>query len=261
MSALLELQRSFLGSIVSGETAALDDAIIGGGFTAAQRVQIYRNNTFITLTEALATTYPAVCRLVDRRFFNFAVARYIAENLPDRPCLFEYGAGFAGFLAGFAPVADYPFLPDVARLEWAVNAAWNAPERPPLSAETLAAEATRAGEGLRLGLDALYLSSGWEVDAIWLANRGEAETGASPAYQPVRLEIRRAANGISVRRLDVATWTLRDHLARGETLGHAAEATLSQAADFDLTAALRALAFERLPVAILPNQGVNPCNA
>ncbi len=252
MSALHELQRSFLEAVVSGETAALDDAIACGAFTVAQRIQIYRNNTFITLTEALAVTYPAVCRLVDRRFFNFAAARYIAENLPDRPCLFEYGAGFADFLAGFAPVADYPFLPDVARLEWAVNTAWNAPLRLPLAAETLGRAAMQAGETLRLGLGALYLSSGWDVDAIWLANRGDTDADARPLYQPVRLEVRRDADGVSVRRLDTATWTLRDGLARGETLGHAATAALSQTADFDLAAALRALASERLPVAIFP---------
>jgi hypothetical protein len=32
-----------------------------------------------------------------------------------------FGARFAGFLAGFEPLADYPYLPDMARLEWAVH--------------------------------------------------------------------------------------------------------------------------------------------
>ena len=252
MPALLDLQRSFLDAIISGDASGVAQAVVGNGLTAAQRIQVYRNNTFITLTEALAATYPAIVRLVDRGFFNFAAAQFISGNLPDRPCLFEYGGGFGNFLAGFAPVADYPFLPDVARLEWAVNAAWNAPTPMPLSFEALARAATSAGETLRLGLDALYLSSGWNVDAIWQANRVDARSDTTPIHQPVRLQIRRGGPGVVVEPLDPATWSLRHHLASGEPLGRAAAAAFAEAPDFDLGAALRALAAEGLPDAILP---------
>jgi hypothetical protein len=252
MPALLDLQRSFLGAIVNGDPSSLAVAVAGDGLTAAQRVQVYRNNTFITLTEALAATYPAIVRLVDRSFFSFAAAQFIAGNLPHRPCLFEYGDGFADFLAGFAPVADYPFLPDVARLEWAVNTAWNAPARTPLTFEALAGAATSAGEALRLSLDALYLASDWNVDEIWQANRGETDAHTLPIGQPVRLQIRRSGPGVMIERLDFATWSLRHHLAQGETLGAAAAAAFAETPDFDLGAALRVLAAESLPDAILP---------
>lgn len=252
MPALRDLQRSFVEAIVSGDCSGLADAVVGNGFTPAQRFQVYRNNTFITLTEALAATYPAIVRLVDRRFFNFAAAQFIQGNLPHRPCLFEYGGGFADFLAGFAPVADYPFLPDVARLEWAVNTAWNAPTRSPLGFDALARAAMDQGETLRLSLDALYLSSDWNSDAIRQANCGETETDTLPVRQPVRLQIRRGEAGVMVERLDPATWSLRHHLARGESLGHAAAAAFAETPEFDLGAALRALAAENLPVAILP---------
>jgi hypothetical protein len=259
MPALPELQESFLDAIVSGDFSALAGAVIGHGLTPAQRIQVYRNNTFITLTEALAATYPAMVRLVDRSFFNYAAAQFIPGNLPDRPCLFEYGGAFGDFLAGFAPVADYPFLPDVARLEWAVNTAWNAPARAKLSFDALAQAAASAGETLRLGLDALYLASDWNVDELWQANRGETETDITPVSQPVRLEIRRGGPGVVIERLDPATWVFRHHLASGETLGNAAAAAFAEAADFDLGAALRALAAENLPDAILsPPQAKEP---
>ena len=252
MPTLLELQRSFVDAIVSGDASELAEAIAGRGFTSEQCIQVYRNNSFITLTEALAATYPAIVRLVNRGFFDFAAAQYIAGHLPDRPCLFEYGGSFPDFLAGFAPAADYPFLPDVARLEWAVNVAWNAPVQTPLAFDTLAGAATSAGETLRLGLDALYLSSAWNVDEIWRANRAETDMDTTPISWPVRLQIRRGGPGVMVERLDPATWSLRAHLAGGGTLGHAAVAALAQDPDFDLGAALRALMVECLPVAILP---------
>ena len=251
MPALLELQKSFVEAIVSGNASSLAEAVVGNGFTPAQRIQVYRNNTFITLTEALAATYPAIVRLVGRGFFNFAAAQIIPGNLPDRPCLFEYGGGFADFLAGFDPVADYPFLPDVARLEWAVNTAWNAPARTKMAFDAVARAATSAGETLRLSLDALYMSSGWNVDEIWQANRGETDTETTPVAQPVRLQIRRGGPGVVIERLDPATWSLRLHLAQGESLGHAAAAAFAETPDFDLGAALRALAAESLPDAVL----------
>jgi hypothetical protein len=259
MPALLDLQRSFLDAIVSGDPSGLADAVIGNGLTPAQRLRVYRNNTFITLTEALAAAYPAIVRLVDRSFFNFAATQFIPGNLPDRPCLFEYGGNFAKFLAGFAPVADYPYLPDVARLEWAVNTAWNAPLRTPLAFDALARAATGAGETLRLSLDAQYLSSDWNVDEIWQASRAGADTDPLPVSQPVRLQIRRGGPGVMIERLDPATWTLRDHLASGESLGQAAAAALAETPDFDLGAALRALAAEGLPGAVLsPPQSKEP---
>jgi hypothetical protein len=252
MPALPELQKSFLAAIVSGDFAGLAESVIGNGLTPAQRIQVYRNNTLITLTEALAATYPAIVRLVDRSFFNFAAAQFIPGNLPDRPCLFEYGGGFGDFLAGFAPVADYQFLPDVARLEWAVNTAWNAPARAPLAFDELARAATGAGEALRLGLGALYLSSDWNIDEIWQANRAGADAGTTPVSQQVRLQIRRGGPGVMIERLDPATWSLRHHFALGETLGDAAAAAFAEAPDFDLGAALRALAAEGLPHSVLP---------
>jgi hypothetical protein len=252
MPALPDLQRSFVDAIVTGDASGLAGAVIGNGLTPAQRIQVYRNNTFITLTEALAATYPAIVRLVDRSFFNYAAAQYIPGNLPDRPCLFEYGGNFGAFLAGFAPVADYPFLPDVARLEWAVNAAWNAPAHRNLMFEALAEAATGAGEALRLSLDALYLASDWNVDELWQANRVDTGMDATPAAATVRLQIRRGGPGVLVERLDPAAWALRHDLARGETLGRAAAAAFAETPDFDLGAALRALAAEDLPDAILP---------
>jgi hypothetical protein len=255
MPALLEVQAAFCRAIAGDDAALLADAVRGDGLDPAQRVQIYRNNTLLTLTAALATTYPATCRLVGRGFFDFAAAGYIAHRLPDRPCLFEYGGGFGDFLAGFAPASRLAWLPDVARLEWAVNATWNAPAVAPLTFDAIAAAAQAAGAGLRLGLDPAlrYLASAWAVDAIWRANRTHAEADVTESVAtPVWLEIRRHAEGVVVRRLDPACWSLRARLGGGETIGAAAAAVLADAPAFDLAGALRVMAAEGLFVAVIP---------
>ena len=132
------------------------------------------------------------------------------------------------------------------------NVAWNAPVQTPLAFDTLAGAATSAGATLRISIDAFYLSSAWNADEIWQANRAETDMDTTPIGRPVRLQIRRGGPGVMVERLDPATWSLRAHLAGGETLGHAAIAALAQDPDFDLGAALRALVVECLSLAILP---------
>ena len=255
MPALPELQAAFCRAITGDDAAALADAVHGDGLDPAQRLQIYRNNSFLTLTEALAATYPATCHLVGRRFFDFAASVYIAGALPDRPCLFEYGGGFGDFLAGFAPASPLAWLPDVARLEWAVNETWNAPAVDKLAPDALAAAAEAEGAGLRLALDPALrtIASTWAVDAIWRANRADGDAEVSETVDTaVWLEVRRQADGVAVRRLDPAAWSLRALLCAGEAVGAAAAAILADAPDFDLAGALREMAAEGLFVAVIP---------
>lgn len=256
MFSLHELQTRFREAIASGNPDPLAGLVRADGIDPARRVQIYRNNTFISLTEALAATYPVVCRLVDRRFFDFAATGYIAKNLPDRPCLFEYGGSFGNFLAAFPPAAELPYLPDVARLEWALNQVRNAPLREPLAPQALNAAAQSHGAALVLHFDPAlrYVASDWAVDAIWRANQSAAEaTEAASFKQQVWLEIRGTPAGIACRRIDPAIWQLRSRLQRGDTLAEAGHAVLAETPEFDLMPALHALAAERLLVGLSPN--------
>ena len=105
MPTLPELQARLRARPSSGRTRAeVASLIVGRRPPAAARVQVYWNHVFTSLTEALEATYPVVCRLVDRRFFGFAADRYIRRHPPAGPCLLEYGATFADFLATLSAV-------------------------------------------------------------------------------------------------------------------------------------------------------------
>jgi hypothetical protein len=64
---------------------------------------------------------------------------YLVENPPRSPVIFEYGGSFADFLERFEPLAGYPYLPDVARLERAWLDAFHAADADPLQAGDLGA--------------------------------------------------------------------------------------------------------------------------
>src|SRR5438445_1967664 len=123
MPALLELQRAFAASMLREEDDAVCGAIVDDGFTAAERLRIYRNTCRSSLIEALRMTYPAVERLVGRDFFDMAAARYAGTHPPQSGYLNEYGGEFPEFLAAFGPASELPYLADLARFEWALRLA------------------------------------------------------------------------------------------------------------------------------------------
>src|SRR2546428_2542491 len=139
MPALLDLQRWFAASMLHEESDAVCDAVADDGFAAAGRLRIYRNTCRSTLIEALRMTYPAVERLVGRDFFDMAAARYAGTHPPQSGYLNEYGGEFADFLAAFGPAGELPYLADVARFEWALRVAANAPDAPGLDPLPVAA--------------------------------------------------------------------------------------------------------------------------
>ena len=135
MSSLLEVQRAMRAALLAD--AAAPSEVIGGAIAAAARVNVYRNNVIGNLTGALRLAFPAVVRLVGDDFFAAAAAGFIRTAPPESADLHEYGAAFPDFLAAFEPAQGLAYLPDVARLEWAVNGALHAPAAPVLTADKL----------------------------------------------------------------------------------------------------------------------------
>jgi hypothetical protein len=243
MPALHDLQSDFRRFLTGETPEQLFGMVDGLGFDPEARLSIYRNNTLSTLSAALKATFPVVCRLVDDRFFNYAACAFIQENLPISPCLVEYGSDFPRFLAGFAPAADLGYLPDVARLEWAINRVFHAPnsEAPIPIASLFVVQGDPAQIRLSLEPATRYVASPYPIDQIWRSN----QPGDEPAEMAldggaVHLEIRRTKE-LRIVRLRPAVWIFRSGIAEGATLGAAAAEALAIAGDFDLAPALAAL--------------------
>jgi hypothetical protein len=247
MPSLHELQTAFGRALLDAGAANAADlgAIADDGLGAVARLRIYRHHVFTTLTEALAATFPVVRRLVDARFFAYAAARYIAEAPPAAPCLAEYGASFPDFLGTFPPCRHLAYLPEVARLEWALVAALHADDARPLEPASLGAvgDADAARLLLRLDPSITLLESPWPLDRLWRANQADAgdEATVDLAAGGVRLEIRRRGDDVVWRPLAPGAFALRRALADGAPLGPAAAAALAAESAFDLAAELRDL--------------------
>lgn len=92
----------------------------------AGRFNIYRNNLRITLRNALRTTFPAIEKLVGEEYFSALALAFVELHPPRSAIMSDYGDCFADFLAGLDPLSNYPYLPDVARIEFARVQAYHA---------------------------------------------------------------------------------------------------------------------------------------
>ena len=240
MLPLHELQQTIARGILADEAAALADVIREDGLSFDKRLQVYRNNTFLSLAEALKTTYPVVSALVGEKFFATAAKAHIAAQPPRAPRLAEYGAGFADFLAGFERVRALLYLPDVARLEWAINGAYHAAGDVDLTPQSLASVAQEQSSALcfKLRSSARLLHARYRVDRLWLAHQPGRSLDGLDIAGDCHLLIYRPADDVELMTLEAPGFALLSEIDRGATLESAYAAAAAVDSSFDLTAAL-----------------------
>lgn len=124
MLPLADMQRDFARAVLAGTVPGL--ALAPGRVPAADAMQVHRNTVIGALVNALRLTYPSIDALVGETFFDQAAAAFAQSHPPARGRLAGYGEGFIAFLADHVP--SLPYLPDVARLDWAMERATMAPD-------------------------------------------------------------------------------------------------------------------------------------
>lgn len=239
-----ELQTAMLAAVLGDAPERVAAAVLDDGPGAQARLAIYGQHVVTTLTEVLQATYAVVCRLVGEGFFAYAAGQYIRRHPPMHPCLFEYGSAFADFLATFPACRHLAYLPDVARLEWAMNVAEHADDVIPLDPRALRRVEVTDTPRLRFTFDPslTLLESPWPVDRIWRANQPQAhDATVDLAAGAAHLQVRRAGTDIVCRSLSAGYWGFCAALTTGRTLEEAATIALGRDPSFDLASALHTL--------------------
>lgn len=244
MPSLREIQRGMSAAIVFGDRVALASLrMIAGTMTAAARVEIYRNNVLGNYRKALAATFPVLKRLVGAAFFDAAVDEYVRAHPSTRGDVNRYGGDLPSFLASYSPARALGYLPDVARLEWAVDQAGIAADAPAFDLAALAAIPPDAYADLRLVLhpSVQLFESPYPVLRIWQANQAEiADPPAVDLGEGGDLAlVARGGRGVTIERVSRGEAALLRASAANASLGMAAQLASEAEPSFDLTAALR----------------------
>jgi putative DNA-binding protein len=226
MHTLPEIQRAFAAAIRSGDCREAAPLIAAGAVAPEDAIGIYRNTFIAGATRALKLSYPAVERLTGTEFFDHVAAEFIAVSPPSSGCLDDYGAGFAEFLARCESVAGLSYLPDVARLEWAVDFALHAADAAVVTAENFSAAGTIAPERLVLvpHPSLSLLQTEFPADAIWraaLARDHDALSSLTLSGGPFFLLVERTGEGVDVTRIPQAAWMFLSALCAGRSFADA----------------------------------------
>lgn len=229
MPTLLETQRAVCRALVSGDVNGAVECIAPGGTSLHDALAIYRGTFVSAATKALRLTYPAIERLTDTGFFESAAEEFIFRNPPNSGCLDDYGEAFADFLAAFPAAASLPYLADVAKLEWAINKAFRAPDVDAPDHERLSAAANTDPARLILKLhpSLSLVTLNYPADTIWRAvlQEDDAALGAITLQRgSYFLLIARDEEGVQVERSTESAMRFLSLVAAGRSFAEAFEA-------------------------------------
>ncbi|WP_323766265.1 DNA-binding domain-containing protein [Marinovum sp.] len=233
-------QAAFRAALLDAGAAVPEGLVDGAGRPAGRRYDVYRNNIASSLGEALKTGFPAVAKLLGVDNFTNLAALYLRQEPPRSPRMMHYGAGFGDFLENFTPLAKYPYLGDVARLEYALRESYHAADALPLDPAALALE-PEALMAARLSLapSLRLLRSRYPVVSIWRYNMVPGSPKPPPAAEDAL--ILRAEFDPEPHVLPEGGAAFIAALQSDKTLGQAYEAALALAPEVDLGAVLSLL--------------------
>ncbi|MBB4272860.1 HvfC/BufC family peptide modification chaperone [Rhizobium mongolense] len=245
----LELQNAVAAKILDRPGVDLGSSLeIGNRFDPMRRFNIYRNNTFASLTATLVSVFPVTLSLIGERYFRHVAASFIRFGPPSEARLVRYGSDFADFLGRLDDLKSLPFIADTARLEWLIAEALDAAVLTPATM----AELQRGGEDttpeLVLQPSLRLVFCRWPALDIWSAHQasGDLELLRDIKRQPQRIALWRNRDSVRFLRVNGAYYTFLRTLKNGRGLEPAVMKAANRMPDFDLVASLGGLFAEGL---------------
>ncbi|OGW85972.1 MAG: hypothetical protein A3C35_07335 [Omnitrophica bacterium RIFCSPHIGHO2_02_FULL_46_11] len=197
-----------------------------GGLPGAERVQVYANGYPSRIRESLNEVYEAVHYVLGDEHFSDLCHAY-AEHYHSR----DYNLNFVGrhmaeFLKASPWIKEFPFLPDLAKLEWLIWEAFHAFDGEPftpLQASKIPMEDWERAQFI-FQPSAGLIASPWPILDIWRLRR--------EARQGLRVDIKRSQQILVGRKndqvrcelIDKNQYRLIEGLLQKQTLGAVCEA-------------------------------------
>lgn len=227
MLSLLDTQTCFSEAVLQNKTASFD-----------KRLQIYRNNIFITLTETLRLTYPNIEKIVGKDFFDGLAAEYIKKYPSLTPDLHAFGSHLAEFLTTFSPATSLPYLPEFAQLEWGCYQIFHEREVPTFNMSALQNIPEDSYASLKFFLNSacrLYAFH-YPIYRIWQLCHEEADNNhpINLSEGGVHLLIIRPEFEIKFYLLSPGEFSFLKAISENKLFGEVCEATLSAEPNIDV---------------------------
>ncbi|MBB1486088.1 HvfC/BufC family peptide modification chaperone [Oceanospirillum sediminis] len=150
--------------------------------SAQQGLKIYQNNLLMTANRALTISYPVLNQLIGYEAM-IALSRMLLQYAPPSEGDWgEWGKAMADLLAQTPLAREYPYLPDIARLEWLVwQSSRNMAPAPDTESLALLAEYHPDQILIELAQSLSVMQSLWPVQAIWQSHHSADQEGVNEA--------------------------------------------------------------------------------
>jgi hypothetical protein len=245
---LADFQRDFAAALLDPDDDAASRPQALRALVAQPGFAVYRNTVAHACIEALRANFPVVRELVGDAWFDAAATAFHRRQPPGDGRLAVYGEGFPGFLVGYAPAADLPYLQGVARFDRLWCEAHVAADAPPLDVAAFAGLDAAALAAARL---VPHVAARWAgTDAvpsfsIWRRLRDRSPLGAPLEWRGDGGLLSRPGDAVDWIEVDAGAIAFLDACAAGHRFGDAVEA-LGDAVGATLPALIVAGAFGRL---------------
>jgi hypothetical protein len=188
MSALADLQQRFQDAILRADATP---GLFAAESTGSGGFSVYLQAYPARLTAALRDNFPALQRALGDDAFAALAGAYIAEKPSHFRSIRWFGDSLVAFLAAAPERLPHPALVDLARMDWATRAAFDAADAILLSFDEVAAlQPDEWPERVFKAVPSLQiLDLEWAIEPIWKAlnDDGQAATDAPQALPHVLL--------------------------------------------------------------------------
>ncbi len=186
MPDLRDIQRALQRRLLNDEEDIRELVVGTPRFPVDTRIGIYAEAYRLRLLEALGDAYPAVHTLLGDVGFERLAHAYLEAHPSRYRSIRWFGDELAGFLERHAPWREQPVLGEMARFEWALRGAFDAPDFVPLGLDALRDVAADDWSGLRLDFNPTIQPLcvfHWNTPRLWQAIDAD-EDPIPPEPQP-----------------------------------------------------------------------------
>jgi hypothetical protein len=225
MPSLRDLQAGFALALFDPAESRAAPGIRSNGLSPAARLGFYRTNVFENYRKALAATYPALQAVVGTGCFAHLAQEYTRRHRSRSADVGQHGERLPDFLARHPLAATLPYLPDLARLEWAIEESFHEADQGPMLIDGLADIDETLYPELRFALAAWVrlFESPFPVHRIWQIsqeNRSD-EAGIDLDEGGVQLLVRRERYEVLIEPMRPAEFAMLRALQSGYGFGEA----------------------------------------
>jgi Putative DNA-binding domain len=173
MSALARQQQALLAALFDWPPQTASTAMAGYLSQPWERgLRVYQANGHALAVRALGASYPVLAQLMGQDSFAALARAFWHECPPVRGDVGQWGEALPAFLTHNPQLQEEPYLPDLARVEWALHLCARAADaQADLPSFKLLMECEPAELTLVLAPGCALVHSNWPVVSMWSAHQ------------------------------------------------------------------------------------------